>query len=376
MNTGDVLSRYRKNLQGEIDSAALYRAMSSAERSPQLAELYMRLAAVEEKHGAFWRRKLEEAGETVARARPGWRTRLLIALARRFGPEFVVGTAATLEHIDRAQYDEQPETRETVMPRQERSHARILAQLAGGRPSSWSGEVFSRLEGRHGAGDGNALRAAVLGANDGLVSNLSLVMGVAGASFSQHALLLTGLAGLAAGACSMAMGEWLSVQSAREMYRNRIASEKDELEQVPDEEQEELTLIYRAKGMPADKAQALAKRIMNDKDTALDTLSREELGINPDNLGGSAWAAAASSFVVFAVGAIVPVAPFFFLNGTIGVITSVALSAAALFAIGAIVTVFTGKSAVMSGARQMTIGLAAAAATYGFGRILGVAVSG
>src|SRR5947199_822362 len=146
MNTGDVLSRYRKNLQGEIDSAALYRAMSSAERSPQVAELYMRLAAVEEKHGAFWRRKLEEAGETVARARPGWRTRLLIALARRFGPELVVGTAATLEHIDRAQYDEQPETRDTVMPWQERSHARIL-ELARGRPSSWSGEVFSRLEG-------------------------------------------------------------------------------------------------------------------------------------------------------------------------------------------------------------------------------------
>src|SRR5207253_5308026 len=142
MNAGDVLTRYQKNLQGEIDSAALYRAMSSAERSPRLAELYARLAAVEEKHGAFWRRKLEEAGETIARARPGWRTRLLIALARRFGPELFVGTAATLEHIDRAQYDEQPETRDTVMPWQERSHARILAELARGRPSSWSGEVF------------------------------------------------------------------------------------------------------------------------------------------------------------------------------------------------------------------------------------------
>jgi VIT1/CCC1 family predicted Fe2+/Mn2+ transporter/demethoxyubiquinone hydroxylase (CLK1/Coq7/Cat5 family) len=376
MNTRELIVRYQRNLQGEIDSAALYRAMSSAERNPQLAELYARLAAVEEKHLAFWRRKLEEVGATPGRSRPGWRTPFLIGLARRFGPDSVVGTAATLEHIDRDQYDEQAETRDTVMPRQERSHARILSQLARERPSGWSGEVFSRLEGRHGAGGGNALRAAVLGANDGLVSNLSLVMGVAGASFSQQALLLTGLAGLAAGACSMAMGEWLSVQNAREMYRNEIASEKDELEHVPDEEQEELTLVYRAKGVPEDQAQALAEGIMKNKDTALDTLSREELGINPDDLGGSAWAAAASSFVVFAVGAIFPVAPFFFVSGTLGVITSVALSAAALFAIGAIVTVFTGRSAVISGARQVAIGLIAAAVTYGFGHMLGVAVRG
>jgi hypothetical protein len=301
MSTRDLIARYQRNTQGEIDSAALYRAMSSAEPNPQLAELYARLAAVEEKHETFWRRKLEEAGATPGPARPGWRTRFLIEFVRRFGADSVVGTAATLEHIDRDQYDEQPETHDTVMPRQERSHARILAELARGSRGGWSGEVFSRLEGRHGAGGGNALRAAVLGANDGLVSNLSLVMGVAGASFSQQGLLLTGLAGLVAGACSMAMGEWLSVQSAREMYRNEIASEKDELEQVPDEEQEELALIYRAKGVPADKAQALAERIMKDKDTALDTLSREELGINPDDLGGSAWTAAASSFLVFAV---------------------------------------------------------------------------
>ena len=245
LSTRDLIARHQKNLQGEIGSAALYRAMSSAEHNPQLAELYARLAVMEEKHQAFWRRKLEVAGATPGPARPGWRTRFLIEFARRFGADSVVGTAATLEHIDRDQYDEQPETRDTVMPRQERSHARILAQLARGPRSAWSGEVFSRLEGRHGAGGGNALRAAVLGANDGLVSNLSLVMGVAGASFSQQGLLLTGLAGLVAGACSMAMGEWLSVQSAREMYRSEIALEKDELEQVPDEEQEELALIWR-----------------------------------------------------------------------------------------------------------------------------------
>jgi VIT1/CCC1 family predicted Fe2+/Mn2+ transporter len=350
--------------------------MSAAEHNPELAELYTRLAAVEEKHAAFWRRKLEETGATLGHARPGWRTRLLIGFARRFGPASVAATAATLEHLDRDQYDQQPETHDTLMPRQERSHARILAQLARGRPSGWSGELFSRLEGRHGAGGGNALRAAVLGANDGLVSNLSLVMGVAGASFAQHALLLTGLAGLAAGACSMAMGEWLSVQNAREMYGNEIASERDELEQVPDEEQEELALIYRAKGVAADNAQALAAQIMKDKATALDTLAREELGINPDDLGGSAWTAAASSFLVFAIGAIFPVAPFFYFNGINGVIASVALSATALFAIGAIVTVFTGKNAGISGVRQVAIGLAAGAVTYGFGHILGVAVGG
>jgi VIT1/CCC1 family predicted Fe2+/Mn2+ transporter len=219
---------------------------------------------------------------------------------------------------------------------------------------------------------GNALRAAVLGANDGLVSNLSLVMGVAGAAAAEKTILLTGLAGLVAGACSMAMGEWLSVNSSRELYQRQIDIEASELEQAPEEEIEEIALIYEAKGLPRLQAQALAKQMMANKDTALDTLVREELGIDPAELGGSAWAAAGTSFLLFSLGAIFPVAPFFLLTGSPAVLASLAASGAALAAIGAGTSLFTGRGVVFSALRQLLVGYAAAAITYGIGTLAGV----
>src|SRR5258706_1514688 len=371
---GDI-GRYRANLQGEVDSAALYRAMADLEPQRERAEVYRRLAAVEEIHSSHWRQRLADLGARPREPRPSWRTKLLILIAKRFGPNVVLPTLRTLEQIDRDQYDHQPESRDTGMPAQERSHARVLSSLAGAVRTTWDGAAYSRFEGRHGAGGGNALRAAVLGANDGLVSNLSLVMGVAGASFSQQTVLVTGLAGLVAGACSMAMGEWLSVTSSRELYQKQIATEADELAQVPDEEQEELVLIYQSKGMDRATAEDTAARVMANKDAALDTLVREEIGINPQDLGGSAWAAALSSFVIFAIGAIFPVAPFFVLEGNAAVASSLALSAMALFGIRAITSICTGRIAVRTGLRQVAVGVAAAAVTYGLGRLLGVSLS-
>jgi VIT1/CCC1 family predicted Fe2+/Mn2+ transporter len=223
---------------------------------------------------------------------------------------------------------------------------------------------------------GNALRAAVLGANDGLVSNLSLVMGVAGADMAAHAILVTGLAGLLAGSCSMALGEWLSVNTARESAERQIDTEADELEQVPEEEEEELALIYQAKGLPEELAKTLAKQLISNKKTALDTLVREELGIDPDELGGSAWVAAGTSFLLFAVGAIFPVAPYFTLAGIPALIASLAASGVALFLIGAGTSLFTGRNVLFSGVRQLLVGLAAAGVTFGIGRLIGVAVTG
>jgi VIT1/CCC1 family predicted Fe2+/Mn2+ transporter len=375
MASAAEIARYRANLQGEIDGAALYRAIADLEPQPQRAEIYRRLAAVEESHAAFWRKHLEDAGAPYPKPRPSWRTRFLTLVAKRFGPDLVLPTLGTLEQIDRDHYDRQPESERTAMPAQERSHARVLARMSGAVRTAWDGAFYARLEGRHGAGGGNALRAAVLGANDGLVSNLSLVMGVAGAEFSQHTVLLTGLAGLIAGACSMAMGEWLSVQSSRELYQKQIATEADELAQVPDEEQEELVLIYQSKGMDRATAEQTAEREMANKDAALDTLVREEIGVNPKDLGGSAWAAALSSLCVFTFGAVFPVAPFFFLASNAAVIASLAFSAVALFAIGAVTSIFTGRSAALTGLRQVAFGLAAAAITYGLGRLLGVSLS-
>jgi VIT1/CCC1 family predicted Fe2+/Mn2+ transporter len=318
---------------------------------------------------------LRRVGARVGRLQLGWRSRALAWLARRFGPQFVLPTIGSLERRDSTQYDKQPEAVAGGLPSVERSHNRIVQTVAGNLPGGLSGGSLARLEGRHRLG-GNALRAAVLGANDGLVSNLSLVMGVAGASVSGNSILLTGLAGLVAGACSMAMGEWLSVTSSRELNQQQIAVEADELKNMPEEEKEEMVLIYQAKGLPEPQARALADRLMADKETALDTLVREELGIDPEELGGSVWTAAASSFFLFAAGAIVPVAPFFVRGGTTALLASVVASGLALLLIGAGTSLFTGRNLYFSGLRQLLIGLAAAGVTFGIGRLVGVSLAG
>jgi VIT1/CCC1 family predicted Fe2+/Mn2+ transporter len=296
-------------------------------------------------------------------------------LGKQFGPRFVLPTIAGLEKADSNAYSHQPEEATNQMSADEKSHARLISAAAENKSGGVAGSAVAQMEGRHKSAGGNALRAAVLGANDGLVSNLSLVMGVAGASLSGSGILITGLAGLLAGAGSMALGEWLSVQSSRELYQRQIQIEKEELEARPEEEQEELALIYQSKGLPKERAQELAKHIING-DRALDTLSREELGIDPDELGGSAWEAAITSFFLFAVGAIVPVIPFIFLSGTTAVIVSIIISAFGLFVIGAAITLMTGRSVLYSGMRMVLFGLIAAALTYGIGRLIGVSISG
>jgi VIT1/CCC1 family predicted Fe2+/Mn2+ transporter len=372
----DAIARYRKNLQDEIDSAALYRGLAEAERSPELREVFLRLAAIEEEHAQFWEQQLRELGVPVPQLRPGWRTRVLIALARHLGAALVLPTVTAREWADQAKYDAQPEAAVTPLPATEHQHARLLQLIGRERPSGLPGSSLAILEGRHRAVGGNALRAAVLGANDGLVSNLSLVMGVAGADLAPKAILLTGIAGLLAGSLSMAMGEWLSVQSARELFEHQIRIEREELIAFPEEEREELELIYRAKGVPADTAQELADRLIREGAPALETLVREELAIDPEELGGSAWEAAIASFLLFSIGAIVPVLPYIAWGGIPAAVASVVLSGLALFLLGAGITVITGRSALRSGLRQVLIGLAAAAITFGVGRLFGVALAG
>ncbi len=377
MPTTDV-ERYRTNLQAEIDGAALYRALQELEESPELAEVYRRFAESEEGHALVWKERLQEAGVDVAlsKLRASWRTRALISLARRLGPGVIVPTVIAREQADSAKYDEQPEAVEAGLPTDERSHARLFRTIGQQSSTGLVGSALVQLEGRHPSAGGNALRAAVLGANDGLVSNVSLVMGVAGADLAARSILVTGLAGLLAGSLSMALGEWLSVQSARELYSHQIAIEREELAAFPDEELEELSLIYRAKGVAEDEARSLATRIVGDQSTALDTLAREELGIEPGELGGSAWVAAITSFLLFTVGAIIPVFPYFFGGGLTAIVVSVGLSAIALFAIGAGITIITGRNAWISGMRQVSFGVAAAAITFGIGRLIGVGLSG
>jgi len=370
-------NRYTANIQGEVDSAALYRALAQAEQNPQLSQIYSKLATVEEEHAAFWARELEKAGHRVPELKPSLRSRVLSFLARRFGPGLVLPTVNTLEQIDSGQYDKQKEAVAGGLPQAERSHARIINALAGGGPNPAEVSNLARLEGRHRGLGGNALRAAVLGANDGLVSNLSLVMGVAGAAMNSQMVLLTGLAGLAAGACSMAMGEWLSVATARESFERQIAAEAEELAQVPEEEMEELALIYQAKGIPEQTARTMAEQLISNKESALDTLAREELGIDPSELGGSPWAAAGTSFGLFAAGAIFPILPYLLgFSGYTAVAASLAVSGAALMSIGAATALFTGGSGFKLALRSLAFGFGAAAITFAIGKLIGVAVAG
>ena len=375
------VERFRSNYADELEGAALYRALADAEKDPAAKEVFARLASVEEAHSAFWAKKIDELGEKLPHTKPGFRTRALSYLARRFGPAFVLPTIMGAEVRDSNRYANQPDAVAAGLAATEREHASTLASLQAAQPARKSrtqpmaGSDIARLEGRRHNLQGNALRAAVLGANDGLVSNMSLVMGVAGAALESHTILLTGIAGLIAGACSMALGEWLSVNSTREMYRHQIALEADELAHAPDEERNELMLIYRAKGLSEDQAKALADKLMSDKSTALDALTREELGINPEDLGGSAWTAAGTSFLLFAIGAIIPVAPFFLLSGEPAILASLICSAFGLFGIGVVTSIFTARSILYSGVRQLAIGLVAAGITYGIGKLAGATIS-
>lgn len=375
MATPADIARYRGNWQKEIDGAFQYRSLAASEKNEKLAEVYAKLAASEEKHAAVWEMKLQEAGKPIPPRKPSWQARTLGQLARWFGPKLVLQTIVGNEASDSRAYDDQPDVETVQMAADEKSHARLLINISGAVSGNMGGSV-AMVEGRHRSAGGNALRAAVLGANDGLVSILSLVMGVAGANMANSDVLIAGLAGLLAGAGSMAMGEWLSVQSSRELYEHQIAIEKAEIAEHPEEEQEELALIYQSKGLPEERARELAARIMADKNITLDTLAREELGIDPGELGGSAWEAASTSFLLFAFGAVFPIMPFFFLDGMSAVYTSLAVSAVGLFIIGAAITLMTGRNLFQSGFRQVLFGLGAAALTYGVGKLIGVSLAG
>ncbi len=368
------IARYRANFQKEIDGAALYRALAETEKQPQMAKVYLKLAASEEKHAAAWEKKLEELKAPLPARKPSGRAAVMIWLAKRFGPQFVLPTIAGNEKADSRAYDGQPDSEAGEFSADEKSHARLLS-MASSSSGGMSGGSVAQMEGRHRAGGGNALRAAVLGANDGLVSILSLVMGVAGATSSNSQVLIAGLAGLLAGAGSMALGEWLSVQSSRELYEHQIKIEAEEIASNPEEEQEELSLIYQAKGLPEDRARELASHMMADKGSILDTLAREELGIDPEELGGSAYEAAFTSFILFAVGAIFPIFAFLFWSGAQAIYISLAVSAVGLFIIGAAITLMTGRNVWYSGFRQVLVGMVAAALTYGVGRLIGVSIA-
>jgi len=364
------LARYMANFRDELNGAALYAALADAERDPSRKDLFAQLSRAEAGHAAVWRKRLITAGVAPGDFRPSLRTRILGRLARLFGPAFVLPTIAAAEFADRNKYSGQKDA--GSLAAEERGHAAVISAAAG--PEWRPGSDIGRAEPWHRSITGNNLRAAVLGANDGLVSNFCLMMGIVGAGTAQRTVLVSGLAGLIAGACSMALGEWLSVTNARDLAKSQLAKEQEEIEQTPEAERHELALIYQAKGLPKADAQRVATQIMRSGSAALDTMAREELGIDPRELGGNPWSAAGVSFGLFALGAAVPVVPLTFLSGRFTILICIAVSALALGAMGALASLFNGRSGVYSTARQLLLGCAAAAVTYGVGTLLGASL--
>ena len=347
-------SRYQRLLAREQGAASVYRALAER-RSGEEREILLALARAEERHAAHWAAKLHPSDRR--RHRPGVRARVLGWLARRLGSLVVLGLVQRAEAA--GDYEGDPEAT-AAMAADEQTHALVvagLAQRARARSSGW-------------------FRAAVFGANDGLVSNFSLVLGMAGAGSSPQVVLLAGLAGLLAGALSMAAGEYISVRSQRELLEAASQElDRPTLRALADQEAEELGLVFRARGMAVDQAERRAAALRaggddqpagGDGDAGTDVAGTDVVG--------SAVGAAGFSFVSFAAGAAIPILPFLVTTGTAAILAAAIVVGVALFATGATVGVLTGGSLLGRGLRQLGIGAVAALVTYGLGRLFNTIV--
>lgn len=361
-----------KNIQTEIDAGFLYQQLADHEKDPTIASVFTQMSEIEKGHAEAFAKKENISLESLMQ--PSWRAKTLNAIGKLFGYNYVLGTLMETEKSISNAVIVQKKKNKLEITGTETNHVKILRSILE-QEKKVTGAQISKFESRHRSVGGNAIRAAVLGGNDGLISNFSLVMGIAGATAAQEGVLLAGVAGLLAGSLSMALGEWISVKSSQELYENQMQLEMEELETNPEGEKKELALIYIAKGIPEEQAYLMAGDIMKDKTYAHEILVKEELGIDADELKGSAVEAAVYSFIFFAIGAVIPVLPFMFASGMKAIVISVGMSTAGLFMIGAAITLFTGKNVWYSGFRQVLFGLAAAAITFGIGKLIGVSIT-
>ncbi len=370
------LNKLKEQLQTEVDTAFLYDSIAAIQTDDALIRVLQSLAEIEKGHAQHMLDKVRVFDVTYTMPLPSSRAKLQLKLGKIFGYSSIISSLSNIEKqfaVNAIKTKLNAGEKPTGF---EHNHLKIIEAVNMNSALNVSGGLLSKFESRHKSVGGNALRASVLGSNDGLVSNMSLVMGVAGAAVSNNTILLTGIAGLLAGAISMALGEWLSVQSSRELNLRQIEIETEELEASPEEEKKELVLLYQAKGMNAEEAQKLADKAFENPESAIEAIITEELGIDKEELGGSAWEAAIASFILFSIGAIIPLYPFMFLDGKNAIFLSLGSSVIGLFGIGAAITLLTGKSILFSGFRQVAFGLVAAAITYGIGSLIGVSLAG
>ncbi|MBS0579796.1 MAG: VIT1/CCC1 transporter family protein [Proteobacteria bacterium] len=335
----------------EKESAWLYRQVAAAEPDPAKRDLFLKLAAAAEAQAERWQLLAQRAGTAIPSFVPSLRARIVARLLKRFGVRALRGVLAAMKLRGLSVYSAPPPVPGHAMP-----------------------TSLEQVGARHRSAVGGSLRAGVFGVNDGLLSNASLVLGVAGAGVGSATVLTTGAAGLLAGALSMAAGEYISVRSQREMYEYQIALERAELEEYPEEEAEELALIYNARGVELGQAREVSRALLANPQQALDVLSREELGLNPDDLG-SPLRAASVSFLTFALGAILPLIPFLAgVGGSRAVIASALLTLLALAGVGLGLSLFTGRDALRGALRMVLIGGGSGVVSFLVGKVLGVAI--
>lgn len=359
-----TIERYSDYVRVERDAAVMYRGLAGLSRGTRRAA-FLELADIEDKHVSFWEDKIRAGGQEPPAAgqfKPSERTTGLLHTARQYSVDMVLPIIEMDERDGMADYADDPDAPE-FMIREEEEHARVLGQMLV--TDSEEGEGWHRNN------KSGSLRAAIFGVNDGLISNTALVMGFAGATAGRETVLFAGVAGLLAGAFSMAAGEFISMSNQRESFEREIELEALEIELMPEEEQRELELIYIAKGVDPEDAKRLAEQVMKDKDVALDTMVREELGLDPDELG-SPWGAASSSFIAFAIGAVLVVLPYIFVGGTVALITGVSIALLALIVVGGGMAKLNGRPMLPSILRQVAVGVVAAGATFFFGAMIGL----
>lgn len=358
---------WRHHLQDEADAAYLYRALAAAEHDTRRREIFQRLAAVEDRHTGLWRKLLAERGLEVATIRPSARARLFAWLARRFGPSLLLPVLLREEgsevkgYLQLHRQSEAEDARETALTlaKESAEHAQTLGEMAGASGEPW-----------HRTASGGFLRNVVYGFNDGLTANFGLVAGVIGASVAQHIILVSGVAGMIADALSMGSSGYLAAKSEREVYAHEIAMERDEIQMMPEVEEEELALLYEAKGVAPDRARSMAHDVMRDPTRALDEKVREELRIGEAHSTPlkEGWVTGLAT----AVGAFIPVAPFMVFDGAVAVWTSFVGAMLSHFVVGAARSVFTGRGVIRSGMDMFVVGLGVA----GVGYVIGGLVAG
>jgi VIT1/CCC1 family predicted Fe2+/Mn2+ transporter len=356
------LHTFAHHWQDEADAAYLYRVLASVEPEATKRDVYERLAAVEDRHTVIWAEVIAKNGGKVGKFSPAGRTRLLAWLGRRFGPGFLLPMLIAEEGREVKSYlDLHRETprgapggdEALLLARESKEHANTISGLAGREGEPW-----------HATASGGLLRNVIYGFNDGLTANFGLVAGVIGATAlaQDHSIIVAGVAGLIADALSMGASGYLAAKSEQEVYAHEIAMEKEEIALMPEVERDELALIYEAKGMHRDAAHALATEVMADPARMLKEQVQEELKIggHEESPLREGWITGTAT----AIGALIPVFPFFLWRGQVAIWFSFTLAMASHFGIGAARSVFTGRGVFRSGLDMFVVGVGVAAVGY------------